>query len=214
MAEQITISSITANTPVDIYYCNSMSASCVYVATVAVFPFTFDVPISYSYTDFVVKIVDSQSCEDGMTIYITPTPTPSITPTNTLTPTLTQTQTITPTLTQTPTSSIPGSPTPTPTLTATPTQTPVVICHNIGAYKFTTSAGACGDIPTINCLFTYIAAAFGTPVLGALVYQTNVNGTLYNLYDGENKWILMLFSGVPYAVQINPVGVLTSFVSC
>ena len=214
MAEQITIQSVTANTPVDIYYCNALSASCVYVASVAVFPFTFDVPSPTADTDFVIKIVDSQSCVDGMTILITPTPTPSITPTNTLTPTFTPTTSLTPTLTITPTASIPGSPTPTPTLTMTPTATPIVICHNIGGSVHPTSALACNDAPTIGCLFTYISAAFSVPVNGVIVYQTNVNGTLYDPYDGQNLWTLMLFGGTPYAVQITPAGIISSFVAC
>ena len=49
---------------------------------------------------------------------VPPTPTPTITPTNTATPTMTQTST------QTPTPSITASNTPTPTLTPTQTQTP------------------------------------------------------------------------------------------
>lgn len=214
MAEQITIQSITANTPVDIYYCDAMSASCVYVASVAVFPFTFTVPSPTADTDFVIKIEDSQSCIDGMTIFITPTPTPSITPTNTLTPTITPTQSLTPTLTITPTASIPGSPTPTPTLTQTPTPTPNVICHNVGGSIHSSSALACNDFPTIGCLFTYIYASYTVPVIGAVVYETNVNGTLYDPYDGQNNWTLMTFAGLPYAVQISPAGVITTFVAC
>jgi len=49
---------------------------------------------------------------------VTPTPTPSITPTETPTPTITPTETPTPTVTETPTE------TPTPTVTETPTETP------------------------------------------------------------------------------------------
>jgi hypothetical protein len=54
--------------------------------------------------------------------YIPPTPTPSITPTNTVTPSITPTLTQTPTLTLTPTS----SETPTPTVTSTQTPTPSI----------------------------------------------------------------------------------------
>ena len=32
MSQQVTISSITANTPVDIYYCDSLSANCIFVS--------------------------------------------------------------------------------------------------------------------------------------------------------------------------------------
>ena len=47
MSQLVTISSVTANTPVNIYYCDSTGASCVYVATVSTFPYTFDVPDPY-----------------------------------------------------------------------------------------------------------------------------------------------------------------------
>ena len=62
--------------------------------------------------------------------YIPPSPTPSITPTNTVTPTITPTvsitPSITPTVTQTPTLTLTptSSETPTPTVTQTPTETP------------------------------------------------------------------------------------------
>ena len=95
MSQEVIISSVTANTPVDIYYCDSMSASCVYVATVSTFPYTFDVLDPYDYTDFVIKIVDTQSCEIGQIILVTPTQTPpnTATPTPTITVTPTNTST-------------------------------------------------------------------------------------------------------------------------
>ena len=214
MPEQVTISSVTANTPVDIYYCNSMSASCVYVATVAVFPFTFTVPSPAADQDFVVKIEDSQSCVDGITIPISPTPTPSLTATNTPTPTVTPTLTLTPTPTLTPTSSVAATVTPTPTLTATPTTTPNVVCQNWSGKIRDTSSAACNDLPSVVCLYTYIAAANYTPVLGAIVYQTNYLGTLYNPLDGQNKWTLMVFAGITYSVQINSTGAIVAFFAC
>jgi len=118
MSQQVTITSVTANTPVEIYYCDSLSASCVYVATVAVFPYTFDVPPPYSNSSIVIKIEDVNGCIDGEVIGITPTPTPSITATVTQTPTVTQTttrtpqptSTLTPTVTQTPTNTTTNSP--------------------------------------------------------------------------------------------------------
>ena len=55
---------------------------------------------------------------------VTPTPTPSITPTITLTPSITPTITLSPTSTPTPTISL--TPSITPTLTSTPTNTPTI----------------------------------------------------------------------------------------
>ena len=60
MGQQVTITSVTANTPVEIYYCDSMSASCVYVATVSTFPFIFDVPDPYDLTDYIIQITMMQ----------------------------------------------------------------------------------------------------------------------------------------------------------
>ena len=112
MTEQVTITSAFVNLPADIYYCDSMSANCVFVSAVTEFPYSFVVPPPYSDVLFVVKIVDSESCVVGNIIYTTTSPpTPSMTKTPTLTPGLspsfTPTNTQTPTLTMTPTSSTP-----------------------------------------------------------------------------------------------------------
>jgi hypothetical protein len=72
MSQRVTITSVTANTPVDIYYCDSFSANCVYVSTVSVFPFFFDVPPPYDNSNIVIKIEDVNGCIDGETILITP----------------------------------------------------------------------------------------------------------------------------------------------
>jgi hypothetical protein len=141
MSEQVTISSVSANLPVNVYYCDSISANCVFVQTVLEFPFTFTVPSPYSDVSFLVKIIDSDSCEVGYVIYTTtlpPTPTITSTPTMTLvtkTPTMTNTPTkttvtptptISPTKTTTPTGTTTKTPRPTRTVTATNTQTSTV----------------------------------------------------------------------------------------
>lgn len=99
MSQTVTISSVNANLPVNIYYCDSMSASCVFVSTVSVFPYTFTVPDPYDNGDFVIKIIDNENCVIGNTILLTPTPTPTISVTPTNTPTVTPTNTPTPTVT-------------------------------------------------------------------------------------------------------------------
>ena len=130
MSQQVTITSVTANTPVHISYCDSFSAHCVPVAYVSTFPYVFDVPPPYDETDIVIKIIDVNGCIDGDIVYITPTPTPSFTPTQTLTPTQTASQT--PTLTQTPTQTPTQTATQTctPTFTPTPSLTPAIAKHN------------------------------------------------------------------------------------
>lgn len=214
MAEQVTIQSITANTPVEIYYCNSLSASCVYVATVAVFPFTFTVPSPPSNTDFVVKIIDSQGCVDGLTINITPTPTPSLSPTPTLTPTVTTS--LTPTLTQTPTNTLTPSLTPslTPTLTPTVTTSPIIVSHAMGENPVDTSTQACSGILTLLNYYNYIVESYSSPIWNTTIYETSVSGSLYNPVNGNNKWFLMAWISGNYAVQIDSNGKILDFVAC
>ena len=214
MGQQVTITSVTANTPVEIYYCDSMSASCVYVATVSTFPFIFDVPDPYDLTDYIIQIVDVNGCVDTDTILITPTPTSSVTPTVTRTPTntptLTQTPTRTPTNTATPTTTL----TTTPTQTTTPTATPVVSVHAIGQNTYTSSATTCGDVMSVNNLYCYINQANTIPVIGVKVYSNLYNGVLYSIYNGMNKWVLMAWGGFFYSVQIDTSGTIIDYALC
>jgi hypothetical protein len=214
MTQEVTITSVTANTPVDIYYCDSSGLNCVYVSTVSTFPFTFEVPDPYDNNNIVVKIIDTLNCEFTETILISPTPTPTITktptPTPTITPSLTPTNTPTPTLTptETPTN------TPTPTFTPTPTTTPVVAIHSVGNNVSVSSANTCNDIVTILNYYTYINQANSVPVNGVTIYQTNVGGVLYNPYNGGDKYIKMGFGSDYYVVQINTSGSIINFQIC
>jgi hypothetical protein len=214
MSQQVTITSVTANTPVDIYYCDSTSGSCVFVSTVAVFPYTFDVPDPYDETDIVIKIEDVNGCIDGDIIYITPTPTSSMTPTVTQTPTNTptetQTPTVTPTMTQTPTTTI----TTTPTYTPTPSTTPVFSLHLVGQNTFPTSANTCSDTLTFTNYYTYINQANLVPVIGVKIYQTAFGGVLFNPYNGNNRFTKFTFGGNNYAVQVDSSGTIVSYVAC
>lgn len=214
MSQQVTITSVTANTPVDIYYCDSTSGSCVFVSTVAVFPYTFDVPDPYDETDIVIKIEDVNGCIDGDIIYITPTPTSSVTPTVTQTPTntptTTQTPTVTPTITQTPTTTI----TTTPTNTPTPSTTPVFSLHLIGQNTFPSSANTCSDTLTFTNYYTYINEANLVPVVGVKIYQTAFGGSLFNPYNGNNRFTKFTFGGNNYAVQVDTSGNIVSYVAC
>ena len=214
MPQSVTITSVTANTPVEIFYCNSFSASCVPVATVSVFPFTFDVPSPYDETNIVIKITDVNGCVDGDIIYITPTPTSSVTPTTTVTPTVTPTNTITPTVTPTNTATPTTTITTTPTGTPTPSVTPVASIHPIGQNIYTTSANTCFDTITINNLYTYINQANLVPVIGVTVYQSLFNGTLFSPYDGQSRWILMGWGGFYYSVQISGSGTILDYSIC
>ena len=264
MSQQVTITSVTANTPVEIYYCNSMSASCVYVSTVSVFPYTFDVPPPYDEENIVIKIVDTQSCEDGYVIPITPTPTPTITATQTPTQTPTTTPQycvsgmtnsnnisewidccgftqsgstsgvticLNPSLpymgitvstdpcnisctTPTPTASVTPTQTETPTNTPTPTTTLVIASHSIGNKLSVSSATTCTNTITLTNYYTYIANAYLTPMISAVVYQTESNGVLYNPFNGGGRYLKMGFGGGFYVVKIDTQGAITAFQIC
>jgi hypothetical protein len=185
MSQKITISSVTANTPVDIYYCNSLSANCQYVASVEEFPFVFYVEPPYDEVDILVKIVDKDNFEDGRFIYITPTPTPSITPSVTpsitpsvtigLTPTPTKTGTPanTPTNTQTPTNTKTNTPTPTTTQTQTQTLTPTIT--QTPTYTPTNTY-----TPTITPTNTQTPTNTSTPTVTPVVSIHQIGRTPYN----------------------------------
>jgi hypothetical protein len=214
MSELVTISSVTGNSPFDIYYCD-LSGACTFVSGVTVFPFSFIVPPPNSDTDFVIKIIDAAGCIVERGINITPTPTtsltPTITPSSSLTPTPTIKQTITLTPTHTPTPTV----TQTPTITPTPSTASLVSTHYVGINSYPTSNGACGDAITLLQYYTYIAEADLVPVVGATVYQTLASGLLYNPVSGGNNYIKMVWNGIyNYAVQIDPSGKIIDFVYC
>jgi len=218
MSQQVTITSVTANTPVDISYCNALSASCVFVSTVATFPFVFDVPPPYDEENFVIKIEDTQGCIYYETVPITPTPTPKVSPTPTVSPT--RTATSTPTVTKTPT----NTPSTTTTQTQTPTSTrvvyppiqplPNVVQHLIGQTVGCTEDNACSGTLTTQKLYNYFADATVQPVIGIKIYSTYYNSALYNPYDGGDEWILMQWVNGTYAVQISSQGIIISFIFC
>jgi hypothetical protein len=191
-----------------------MSGNCVYVSTVSTFPYTFEVFPPYNTENINLKIIDSQNCEVIETILISPTPTPTNTktptPTPSITPSITPTNTITPTITPTNTT----TPTVTPTITSTPTPTPVVVSHAVGSNLSVSSANTCNDTVTIVNYYTYISEANLTPVNGAIVYQTNVSGTLFNPFNGNDRYIKMGFGGNFYVIQINSVGVILNYSIC
>lgn len=214
MSQQVTISSVTANTPVDIYYCDSFSADCVYVSTVSVFPYTFNVPSPYSESSIVVKIEDVNGCVDGEVISITPTPTSSVTPTVTQTPTVTPTNTITPSITSTMTPTQTMTQTNTSTNTPTPSTTPVFSLHLVGQNTFPTSANTCSDVLTLVNYYTNINEANTVPVVGVKIFQTEFGGELFNPYNGNNRFTKFTFGGNNYAVQVDGTGTIVSFVAC
>lgn len=214
MSQTVTIPLITANTPFDVYYCNNVGISCVFVATVASAPYTFDVPEPYASNDFVIKIIDAAGCETTQTLYITPTPTSSNTPTPTPTVTTTATQTPTASVTPTPSTTVGASPTPTASNTPTPTPTSLVYAHQIGRNIYVNSVDACLDTLLDDYYYTSYVATPSIPVIGATVYQTNVGGSLFNPVNQGSRWRKMIFGANTYAVQIDSSGIIINFTLC
>lgn len=214
MSLEIVISSVTANTPVNIYYCDAMSANCQYVATVAVFPYVFNVPDSATTTDFIIKIEDVQGCELGIDVPISPTPTPSITPSPTLTPTITPTPSSTSANTPTPTPTKTATPSITPSITPTITTTPTIVYHRIGQQAQCSKVNACSDQISVKYLYNYLSAASTSPILGIVLYSTEFNSLLFNPFNGGGQWFLMEWVDGYFAVQISSFGIIEDFVVC
>jgi hypothetical protein len=191
-----------------------MSANCVYVTSATTYPVTFFVPDSASTTNFVIKVIDENNCEVGKTVYITPTPTSSLTqtPTPTLTQTPTQTQTLTNTPSYTPTHTL--TPTNTPTLTQTPTPSSVAAGYFVGKNVFSTITNVGDDIITQTQYYIYISDAYSFQIIGVIVYTTNINGVLYNPVIGNNNFIKMKWGNDFYSIQLNNIGQIIDFSLC
>jgi hypothetical protein len=212
MSELVNILAVTANTPVEIYYCDSTSGNPVYVATVSTFPYEFVVPDSYSDENFLVKIIDTQGFEYGEFVNITPTPTPSSTPpvTPTVTPTPAVSTTPTPTPPVSPTLTI--TPSITPSITPTITTTPVIYLHAVGQNTFILSGNSCSDELTVQNYYTYLSD--GDIDTGIVVYTATYGGTLYSPYNGGDKFIKMVWGSNTYEVQVDSFGSIISYSLC
>ena len=113
MPVQVTISSLTGNSPYDLYVCDTALTACTFVVTFAYPSYVFNLPAPYDEdSEFCLKIIDADGCwitscktPNGTPVYITTTPTKTPTPTPTVTTTITPTPSYTPTHTPTPTTS-------------------------------------------------------------------------------------------------------------
>lgn len=70
MAIQVTISSITGQSPYDIYVCQANGTGCFYYSTTSTIPYIFDIPAPYNTSaSYMLKVVDSNNCViSGITI--------------------------------------------------------------------------------------------------------------------------------------------------
>jgi hypothetical protein len=63
MAVQVTINSITGQSPYDIYICQSNGSGCFYVTTITTTPYVFDIPSPYdTSSSYMLKVVDDDGC--------------------------------------------------------------------------------------------------------------------------------------------------------
>ncbi len=63
MPIDITINNITGASPYDVYVCDDPVSTCIYINTITILPYQFEVPsIMSSNTVFNLKIVDSNGC--------------------------------------------------------------------------------------------------------------------------------------------------------
>ena len=63
MAVQVTISSITGQSPYDIYICQTGGTSCFYMTTISSVPYIFDIPAPYNTSSsYMLKIIDNNQC--------------------------------------------------------------------------------------------------------------------------------------------------------
>ena len=63
MAVQVTIDSITGQTPYDIYICLSDGTGCFYITTTSTIPYVFDIPAPNDTSlSYMLKIKDGQGC--------------------------------------------------------------------------------------------------------------------------------------------------------
>ena len=189
MSQEVTITSVTANTPVEIYYCDSTSGSCVYVQTVSTFPYTFNVPDPYDFIDFVIKIVDTQGCVDGDIVYITPTPTPFLSPqaTPTVTPSITITPTVTPSITITPTISPTRTPSITPSITISPSPPP------------TPTITPSPSLPQVSVTVNLYIDSGNTGY--TQIYNNNTSTLLHSMNTNGSTYTFSLTSGISYRVE-------------
>lgn len=63
MAIQVTINSITGQSPFDIYICQSNGTGCFYISTITSTPYVFDIPSPYdTSSSYQLKVVDANNC--------------------------------------------------------------------------------------------------------------------------------------------------------
>jgi hypothetical protein len=63
MALQVTINSITGQSPYDVYICQTGGTGCYYMTTITSAPYIFDIPAPYdTSSSYMLKLIDDNGC--------------------------------------------------------------------------------------------------------------------------------------------------------
>lgn len=63
MAVQVTISSVTGQSPYDVYVCQTNGLACFYITTISSTPYVFDIPAPYNnLSAYMLKLIDGNNC--------------------------------------------------------------------------------------------------------------------------------------------------------
>jgi hypothetical protein len=63
MAVQVTIDSITGQSPYNVFVCQPNGSACFYITTITSTPYVFDIPSPYNTSPaYMLKIIDNQNC--------------------------------------------------------------------------------------------------------------------------------------------------------
>jgi len=63
MAVQVTISSVTGQSPYDVYVCQTNGSACFYITTISSTPYIFDIPVPYNnLSAYMLKLIDGNNC--------------------------------------------------------------------------------------------------------------------------------------------------------
>jgi hypothetical protein len=63
MSLQVTINSISGQTPYDVFICQSSGVGCIYISRIENAPYSFNIPSPYdNESEYMLKLIDSNNC--------------------------------------------------------------------------------------------------------------------------------------------------------
>jgi len=190
MSAQIQITSLTGLLPADVFVSDVYGNNLSLLGSLTSIPQTFVLPIIFNFAPAViVKIIDSNFCEEFQIkecisqfptpTSVTPTPTPSITPTITLTPSITPTITLTPTVSETPTNTPTNTETTTPSptfgLTSTPTPSITPTATPGSTTPTPTPSFTPTPSPSVGIAYLFIEPESGSTEIGQYLFDSGIS---------------------------------------